>query len=131
MSAAAAPMGATAPPVSYPEPGTRRQAGTRRQDWTGFASGQCAKREAKHLAALARTLQWANESAERGDYFDALAWLDTVEAIGDELPEVYEIRRDSWSTQLGASLGDRRTRPPPQWSTQSSEPNRTVPGGLR
>ena len=59
------------------------------------------EREAKHLAAVARTLQWADESAERGDYFDALAWLDTVEAIGDALPEVYEIRRDSWSAQLG------------------------------
>ena len=105
MNAAAAPIGATAPPVSYPEPGTRRQ------DRMGSASDQSAKREAKHLVAVARTLQWADESAEHGHYFDALAWLDTVEAIGDELPEVYEIRRDSWSAQLGASRGDRRNRP--------------------
>ncbi len=55
------------------------------------------------MAAVARTLQWADESAERGDYFDAVAWLETLEAIGDELPEVYEIRRRSWSDQLPAS----------------------------
>jgi hypothetical protein len=70
MSAAASPIGATAPPVSYALPGTGRQ------DSTGFASGQRATRDAKHLAAVARTLQWADESAERGDHFDALAWLD-------------------------------------------------------
>ena|SRR5579884_2861124 len=104
MSAAAA-VGATAPPVSYPKPGTGRQ------DGTGFASDYRVKREARHLAAVARTLQWADESAERGDYFDALAWLYTVEAIGDELPEAYEIRRDSWSAQLRAFVGD-RTKPP-------------------
>jgi hypothetical protein len=95
MSAAATPIGATAPQVSYAEPGTGRQ------DWPGFASGYCAKREAKHLAAVARTLQWADEAAERGDHFDAVAWLETLEAIGDQLPEVYESRRASWSTQLG------------------------------
>jgi hypothetical protein len=97
MSAAASPIGATVPPVSYPPPGTGRQ------DSTGVASGQSAKCDAKHLAAVARTLQWADDSAERGDHFDALAWLDTLEAIGDELPEVYEIRRDSWSAQLARS----------------------------
>ena len=64
MSAAATSIGVTAPLVSYPEPGTGRQ------DWPGFASGYCAEREAKHLAAVARTLQWADEAAERGDYLD-------------------------------------------------------------
>ena len=105
MSATATTIGATVPMVPHAEPGTGRQ------DWTGLASDDRVKREAKHLAAVARTLQWADESAERGDHFDALAWLDTVEAIGDELPEVYEIRRDAWSAQLGASPGDRRNRP--------------------
>ena len=97
MSATATPIGATAPPVSYTEPGTGRQ------DRTGFAWDDRARREAKHRAAVANTLQWADESAERGDHFDALAWLDTVEAIGDELPKVYQIRRNSWCAQLGAS----------------------------
>ena len=94
MSAAPTPIDATAPPVSYPQPGTGGHAGT------GFASHDCARREAKHLAAVARTLRWADESAERGDLFDAIAWLGTLEAIGHKLPEVYEIRRDSWCAQL-------------------------------
>ena len=94
MSAKATPTGANAPPVSYPEPSTGRQ------DRTGFPRDECAEREAKHLAAVARTLVWADESAERGDHFDAIAWLEALEAIGDELPEVYEIRRDSWAAQL-------------------------------
>jgi hypothetical protein len=51
------------------------------QDWTRFPSGDRLKREAKHLAAVARTLQWADEAAERGDHFDAVAWLETLEAI--------------------------------------------------
>jgi len=93
MSAAATPIGATAPLVLYAEPGTGRQ------DWPGFGSGYCAKREAKHLAAVASTLQWADEAAERGDHFDAVAWLETLEAIGEQLPEVYENRRGSWSAQ--------------------------------
>jgi hypothetical protein len=94
MSAAATPIGATAPPVSYTEPWTGRQ------ERRGFPPDYRAKREARHLVAVARTLQWADESAERGDHCDAIAWLETLEAIGDELPEVYEIRRDSWSAQL-------------------------------
>jgi hypothetical protein len=94
MSAAATPIAATAPRVSYAQPGTGRQ------DWPGFASGNCAKREAKHLAAVARTLQWADEAAERGDHFDAVAWLETLDAIGDQVPDVYESRRGSWSAQI-------------------------------
>ena len=122
MSATATTIGAAVPMVPHAEPGTRRQ------DWTGLASDDRVKREAKHLAAVARTLQWADESAERGDHFDALAWLDTVEAIGDELSEVYEIRRDSWSAQLGASRSDRRNPPPPQpVDVKLDNPKRTVP----
>ena len=96
MSAAATPNGATAPPVSYPEPGTGRPIGRSAPDYR-------VKREDRHLAAVATTLQWADESADREDYFDAVAWLETLEAIGDEFPEVYEIRRRSWSAQLRAS----------------------------
>ena len=104
MSAAATPIGATALRVSYAEPGTGRQ------DWMGFASGYCAKREAKHLAAVASTLHWADEAAERGDHFDAVAWLETLEAIGDQLPEVYESRRGTWSAQIARTRAT--TKPP-------------------
>jgi hypothetical protein len=42
------------------------------------AAGSCAAASlkpatAKHLAATARTLAWADEAAERGDYAGALA----------------------------------------------------------
>jgi hypothetical protein len=99
MTAEAKPIVATRP--SYPEPGTGCQARTE------FASGYYADR---HCAAVARTLQWADESAEHGDHLDAIAWLSTLEAIGDKLPEVYEIRRDSWSAELARTRAIAETR---------------------
>ena len=73
-------------------------------DWTPGLDGVRLERlrQARGQASGGRgeNLQWADESAERGDLFDAIAWLATLEAIGDKLPEVYEIRRDSWSAQL-------------------------------
>ncbi len=64
---------------------------------------------AKHLAAVARTLEWADEAADRGDLLDAIAWLETLEAIGDELPGVYEVRRDSWFAEMARSRANDRT----------------------
>ncbi len=51
------------------------------------------------------TLAWADEAAARGDHAGALAWLKTVEAIGDELPELYLSRRAKWRAVLGAATG--------------------------
>jgi hypothetical protein len=45
---------------------------------------------------VAKTLQYAVDAAADGDYADALAWLATVEAIGDVLPDEYETRRAAW-----------------------------------
>jgi hypothetical protein len=95
MSAPATPFG-TAPQASH------LGRATGRQDRTRSASGDSANREIRHQAAVARTLHWADEAAERGDHDDAVAWLDTLEAIGDELPEAYEIRRESWSSHPAA-----------------------------
>jgi hypothetical protein len=50
----------------------------------------------KHAAAVASTLRFAVDAAAGGDYADALAWLATVEAIGDVLPQEYEARRATW-----------------------------------
>ena len=75
MSAAATPNGASAPPGLYPEPGT------------GHTWVDQDESEAKHPVAVARSLQWADQAAQRGDHSDALAWLHVIEAIGDELPE--------------------------------------------
>jgi hypothetical protein len=60
----------------------------------------------RHLAAVARSLGWAQESAARGDYADALGWVQMVEAIGDLIPEEYEIKRRAWRD----ALAENRTR---------------------
>ena len=51
--------------------------------------------------AVARSLQWADEAATRGDHSDALAWLHVIEAIGDELPETYQTKRQAWLLAFG------------------------------
>jgi signal transduction histidine kinase len=84
MSGAATPNRATAPPGLHPEPGTGQQRDWTRSTWADHDS------EAKHPEAVARSLQWADELAERGDHSDARAWLQMIEAIDDELPETYE-----------------------------------------
>lgn len=53
-----------------------------------------------HRAAVANTLSWAEESAARGDYVNALAWLNVLDAIRETLPEAYEIKRDDWRRAL-------------------------------
>ena len=58
---------------------------------------------ARHLAAVARSLGWARESAARGEYADALSWVQVVEAIGDPIPHEYEIRRRAWRGALAES----------------------------
>ena len=96
MSAAATPNSAAAPPGAYPEPGTGRQRGWTRSTWADRN-----KSEAKHAVAVARSLQWADEAAKRGDHSDALAWLHVIGAIGDELPETYQTKRQAWLLALG------------------------------
>jgi hypothetical protein len=59
--------------------------------------------QTKHRTAVERTLQWADEAAARGDHGDALAWLDTVEAIGDALPAQYRVKRGEWLASLQSS----------------------------
>ena len=64
---------------------------------------------ARHLAAVARTLCWADESAARGDYADALRWVETIEALGDPLPQDYDTKRRSWRGALDVQRGTRAT----------------------
>lgn len=54
----------------------------------------------RHLAAVARSLRWARESAASGDYADALSWVQVVEAIGDPIPHEYKIKRRAWRGAL-------------------------------
>jgi hypothetical protein len=61
----------------------------------------------RHLAAVARSLGWADQAAARGDYADALSWVGVVEAIGDLIPTEYQTKRQAW---LGALAENRASR---------------------
>jgi hypothetical protein len=54
-------------------------------------------RDDRHAAAVASSLAWADEAAARGDFGEALEWLQAVEAAGDVLPDAYAARREDWS----------------------------------
>jgi hypothetical protein len=50
----------------------------------------------RHLAAVAGSLASAEDSAARGDYADALAWIEVIEAVGDQIPHEFQTKRDGW-----------------------------------
>ncbi len=60
------------------------------------------ERASKHLAAVARGLQWADEPAEHEGDFDAVGWLHAVKPAGDELPHRYETKPHPWQLAVGA-----------------------------
>jgi hypothetical protein len=78
------PSVASAPLGVYTNPGTGRN------------------RDAGHLAAVTRSLQWADDAAEHGDHANAIASLRAVEAIGDELSAAHRIKLHAWLLALGA-----------------------------
>jgi hypothetical protein len=55
-----------------------------------------------HHAAIARTLQWADGCAARGEYADGLEWLAMIEKLGDTLTPEYETKRQTWAAALAA-----------------------------
>jgi hypothetical protein len=60
----------------------------------------------RHRVAVANTLGWAQEAAERGNYADALEWVRTVEAIGEQLPPGYHSQRQAWRSALAQNAAD-------------------------
>jgi hypothetical protein len=62
----------------------------------GSAEGRLGAPRRSRAAIVA----WAEEAARRGDYAGALAWLATVEAIGDELSQALAARRRGWSVRM-------------------------------
>ena len=54
------------------------------------------RRDEEEDWARDRTLAWAEEAARNGDYFSAVRWLDTLEAIDDGIPAGYRDRRRRW-----------------------------------
>ena len=65
-----------------------------------------ARFEAQHAAIIGRTLRWADEAAARGDYAEAVRWVDTVRGLGQDLPDEYEAKQQTW---LNALELDRRS----------------------
>lgn len=63
----------------------------------------CGGDQERHVAAVARTLGWAEEAAARDDYVDAIGWVQVIEAIGDELTQGYKTKRQEWCTALAES----------------------------
>jgi hypothetical protein len=88
MGGAVIPGVASAPLGVYTIPGTGRN------------------RDVRHLAAVRRSLQWADEAAELADHADAIAWLRAVEAIGDELSAAYRLKLHAWLLALEADRSD-------------------------
>lgn len=97
MSTAATTSGANAPRGPYSERASDRERGC-----GTTSSDDHDKHHGRHLEAVAQTLRWADEAAERGDHFGAVAWLDVLEVIGEELPKLYESRRQTWVLAIGA-----------------------------
>jgi hypothetical protein len=63
--------------------------------------------EAKHAAIIGRTLRWADDAAARRDYAQAVRWVETVRALGPDLPDEYKRKHENW---LYAMKLERRTR---------------------
>jgi hypothetical protein len=59
--------------------------------------------DSRHQQAVARTLEWAADAARRNDLRDALAWLETIEAVDERLPEGWEEQRKEWEADLALS----------------------------
>jgi hypothetical protein len=55
---------------------------------------------ARYLAEVRRSLAWADRCAERGDRAGAVAWLQMIEALGDPLPDEYQVKGQAWRSML-------------------------------
>jgi len=64
----------------------------------------------RHLAAVARSFGWAEQAAARGDFAEALSWVQVVEAIGDLIPIDYQTKRRTWLSALAESRAKTETR---------------------
>jgi hypothetical protein len=60
----------------------------------------------RHLAAVRNSFGWAQDSADRCDYADALGWIGMLEAIGELIPPDFEAKRQIWDSQMVAGSTD-------------------------
>lgn len=56
----------------------------------------------RHTQAVQNSLRMADEAAQRGDYPDALGWLETLLAIGEQLPGEYQRKQTAWQDKTEA-----------------------------
>lgn len=76
------------------------------------ARSRADAQDPRHARAVANSLRLATEAAARGDYVEALAWVDTVRAIGEDLSSEFQASRSAWLEHLrqgdgaGASQAD-------------------------
>jgi hypothetical protein len=56
--------------------------------------------DARHQAAVANTLGWADAAAKQGDFAQALDWIRMLEAIGHEITGDYRAKRQAWLAAL-------------------------------
>jgi hypothetical protein len=54
------------------------------------------------------SLRYAQESADRGEYADALLWMHVLEATGEPIPAEYQTKRSAWNKHRIANSTDRR-----------------------
>jgi hypothetical protein len=97
---------------------------------SGASDGRSAqgRRAAKHERAVARSLCFAEESAAAGDYSEALAWLRTLEAIGETLPASYRAKREAWTAAIHQTSLTRRRATELQPSAEPSSTTLVTPG---
>jgi len=57
--------------------------------------------EGRHARAVAQSLRFTQEAADRGDYREALSWLGAVEAADRALSPEWEQTRGLWQQQAG------------------------------
>ena len=67
--------------------------------------------EAQHAAIIARTLGWADEAAARRDYAEAIRWIETVRALGNELSREYKAKHARWLNAIGIEPRTEAARP--------------------
>jgi hypothetical protein len=54
----------------------------------------------RHHAAVANTLAHADDAAREGDFAAALSWLEMLEALNEEIPDAFRIKRHAWTQAL-------------------------------
>lgn len=80
--------------------GRRRRLPCRPDPRHGLTDPDPTPGQARHSAAVARTLAAADSSAADGNFVNALAWLETLKAIGDALTPEYERKEQDWRAAL-------------------------------